>query len=132
VVQSYHESDFCGARLPKAAHSQRRAEAGGIAEGFLTRTTNSQEGGRVMAEGWRLERQVALGVVVAVMAQAAAVLLWAGAASARLDAVQDQLERQGPAAERLARLEEQAAFTRAALERIEARLERMEKGRGGA
>lgn len=74
----------------------------------------------------RIERQVGLGVVIAVIVQAGVVLLWAGGASARLDEVQAQLARQGPIAERLARIEEQAGASRAALERIEARLERME------
>jgi len=81
------------------------------------------------AERLRIERQVGLGVIVAVIVQAGAVLLWAGSASARLDEVQDELRRQGPVAERLARIEEQAVASREALERIEARLERIE-GRG--
>ena len=54
------------------------------------------------AERLRIERQVGLGVIVAVIVQAGAVLLWAGSASARLDEVQAQLVRQGPIAERLA------------------------------
>lgn len=78
------------------------------------------------AERLRIERQVGLGVIIAVIVQAGAVLLWAGGASARLDEVQAQLVRQGPVMERLARIEEQAAASRAALERIEARLERTE------
>lgn len=78
------------------------------------------------AERLRIERQVGLGVIIAVIVQAGAVLLWAGGASARLDEVQGELRRQGPIAERLARIEEQASASRAALERIEARLERME------
>lgn len=73
---------------------------------------------------WRLDRQVSVGLIVAVVLQAAAALMWAGRASARLDDMQRRLDTQAPVAERLARLEEQAGATRAALDRIEAKLER--------
>ncbi|HYG26814.1 MAG TPA: hypothetical protein VD906_07895 [Caulobacteraceae bacterium] len=71
-----------------------------------------------MTERWPLA------VVVAVAIQAAGALLWAGQASARIDELQSRIEAQAPVAERLARLEEQAASARAALERIEAKLDR--------
>jgi type VI protein secretion system component VasK len=73
---------------------------------------------------WRLDRQVSVGLIVAVVLQAAAALMWAGRASARLDDMQRRLDAQAPVAERLARLEEQAGGARAALDRIEAKLER--------
>ena len=73
---------------------------------------------------WRLDRQVSVGLIVAVVLQAAAALMWAGRASARLDDMQRRLDTQAPVAERLARLEEQAGATRAALDRIEAKLDR--------
>lgn len=73
---------------------------------------------------WRLDRQVSVAVLVAVALQAAAALLWAGKASARIDDMQRRLEAQAPVAERLARLEEQATASRQSLARIEARLER--------
>ncbi len=73
---------------------------------------------------WRLDRQVSAAVLVAVALRAAAALLWAGKASARIDDMQRRLEAQAPVAERLARLEEQATATRQSLARIEARLER--------
>lgn len=63
-------------------------------------------------------------VLVAVALQAAAALLWAGKASARIDEMQRRLEAQAPVAERLARLEAQADATRQSLNRIEAKLER--------
>lgn len=63
-------------------------------------------------------------VIVAVALQAAGALLWAGQAAARIDELQSRIEAQAPVAERLARLEEQAVATRAALERIEAKLDR--------
>lgn len=73
---------------------------------------------------WRLDRQVSAALLVAIALQAAAALMWAGRASARIDEMQSRLAAQAPVAERLARLEEQASATRAALERIEAKLER--------
>lgn len=74
--------------------------------------------------GWRFDRQVSIGLIVTVFLQAAAALMWAGRASARIDDMQRRLEAQAPVAERLARLEEQAAATRQSLDRIEAKLER--------
>ncbi|PLR25164.1 hypothetical protein SGCZBJ_13100 [Caulobacter zeae] len=72
---------------------------------------------------WRLDRQISAAVLVAVTLQAAAALMWAGRASARIDEMQKRLEAQAPVAERLARLETQAEATRAALVRIEAKLD---------
>ena len=74
---------------------------------------------------WRLDRQISAAVLVAVAIQAAAALLWAGKASARIDEMQRRLEAQAPVAERLARLEAQADATRQSLNRIEAKLERV-------
>jgi len=73
---------------------------------------------------WRFDRQISLGLVVTVFLQAAAALMWAGRASARIDDMQRRIDVQAPVAERLARLEEQADATRQSLARIEARLER--------
>ncbi len=73
---------------------------------------------------WRLDRQISVALIVTVALQAAAALMWAGRASARIDDMQRRLDAQAPVAERLARLEEQASATRAALDRIEAKLER--------
>ena len=73
---------------------------------------------------WRLDRQVSLAVIVAVVLQAGGALLWAGQAAARIDQLEARVQAQGPLAERLARLEEQAVAARAALDRIEAKLER--------
>lgn len=75
------------------------------------------------ANRWRLDRQVSAALLVAVALQAAAALLWAGKASARIDEMQRRLEAQAPVAERLARLEAQAEASRQSLIRIEARLE---------
>lgn len=73
---------------------------------------------------WRLDRQISVALIVAIVLQAAAALMWAGRASARIDEMQSRLDTQAPVAERLARLEEQVLAARAALDRIEARLER--------
>ena len=73
---------------------------------------------------WRLDRQISVALIVAVALQAAAALMWAGRASARIDEMKSRLDTQAPVAERLARLEEQASAARAALDRIEAKLER--------
>ncbi len=80
------------------------------------------------AEGFRLERKAPLlGLAVALLAQTAGVLLWAGRAAERMDALEARVAVQAPVAERLARLEEQSVWTRASLERIERKLD----GRGG-
>ncbi len=70
-----------------------------------------------------MSRRWPAAVLVAVAVQAAAALMWGGAASARIAALEARAERHGPVAERLARLEEQVAATRAAVERIERRME---------
>jgi len=66
---------------------------------------------------------VPISVVVTVIVQTALVLLWVGRAGARLDMMETRLEQQQGVAERLARLEEQALAQRAALDRIEHKLE---------
>ena len=49
--------------------------------------------------------------------------MWTGAANERLDQLEIRADATAPVAERLARLEAHAAYSRAALERIERRLE---------
>lgn len=70
-----------------------------------------------------MKARIPLALLVAVAIQAAGALLWAGGAAARISALESRVEGQGSVAERLARLEEQAAATRAAVERIEQRME---------
>lgn len=67
-------------------------------------------------------RRLPLAVIVALAVQTAGALVWAGGAAARIAALEARVEQQSAVTERLARLEEQAAATRAAIERIEARL----------
>jgi len=73
---------------------------------------------------WRLDRQVSVGLLVAVALQAATALMWAGRASARIDDLRQRLDAQAPVAERLARLEAQTEAARASLARIESKLDR--------
>lgn len=70
-----------------------------------------------------MTKRLPAAVLVAVAVQAAAALMWAGGASARIAALEARAERQGTVIERLARLEEQALATRAAVERMERRME---------
>ena len=66
----------------------------------------------------------ALGVALAV--QTVGGLVWAGGAAARIATLEDRVGEQRLVAERLARLEEQGVATRAAVARIEHRLEEMQ------
>jgi hypothetical protein len=70
------------------------------------------------------ERKIPWAVIVAVAVQTAAALIWAGGAAARINTLESRLAEHRLVAERLARLEEQADATQAALDRIEARLEK--------
>nr|WP_315054347.1 hypothetical protein [uncultured Brevundimonas sp.] len=74
-----------------------------------------------MTDEWK---RVPPAVVAALIVQTAAGLIWAGGAAARIGALEARMGEQRLVAERLARLEEQGVATRAAVERIEQRLER--------
>ena len=69
-------------------------------------------------------RRIPVAVIAALVVQTAGALVWAGGAAARIATREDRLSEQRQVAERLARLEEQSKATRAAVERIELRLER--------
>lgn len=69
-----------------------------------------------------LRAKIPVAVIVALAIQTAGALVWAGGAAARIAALEARVEQQSAVTERLARLEEQATATRAAIERIEARL----------
>lgn len=73
---------------------------------------------------WRLDRQVSLALIVTLLLQAAGGFIWAGRTSARIEELKHRVDAQATVAERLARLEEQAALTRESLNRIEDKLER--------
>ena len=68
-------------------------------------------------------RKLATALGVALTVQTLAGLVWAGGAAARIGTLEARVGEQRLVAERLARLEEQGEATRAALVRIETRLE---------
>ena len=69
-------------------------------------------------------RKVPVAVIAALAVQTAGALVWAGGAAARISVLEGRVDEHRQVAERLARLEEQSKATRAAVERIELRLER--------
>jgi len=73
-------------------------------------------------ERWAIDRRVPLAVILAILMQSAAALLWAGAANERLAGLEARTARIGELVERTARLEEQTKAANAALGRIEERL----------
>ena len=70
-------------------------------------------------------KKLAIPLIVALSLQSIAGLVWAGGAAARIATLEDRVGEQRLVAERLARLEEQGVATRAAVERIERKLEEM-------
>jgi len=69
-------------------------------------------------------RKIPVAVIAALALQTAGALVWAGGAAARIAVLEERIGEQRQVVERLARLEEQSKATRAAVERIEIRLER--------
>ncbi len=69
-------------------------------------------------------KRVPVAVIAALAVQTAGALVWAGGAAARISVLEDRMGEHRQVAERLARLEEQSKATRAAVERMEMRLER--------
>lgn len=68
-------------------------------------------------------RRISVALIAALAVQTAGALVWAGGAAARIATLESRVGEQRLVAERLARLEEQSKATRAAVERIEIRLE---------
>lgn len=68
---------------------------------------------------WR----VPTALLIALVLQTVGALVWAGGAAARIATLEERVGEQRLVAERLARLEEQSVATRAAVERVERRLE---------
>lgn len=77
-----------------------------------------------MAEPWSLERKIPLGVILALAIQSGGALAWAGGAAERIATLERRLDHEAGVDERLARLEAEAEASRAALGRIEAKLDR--------
>ena len=69
-------------------------------------------------------RKIPIAIIAALAVQTAGALFWAGGAAARIATLEHRMGEHRQVAERLARLEEQSKATRAAVERIELRLER--------
>ena len=70
-----------------------------------------------------LERKMSVGMVLAVIVQLAAVFMWAGASTARIAAVEAEMEARRPTAERLARIEARLELMALQLGRIEEQLD---------
>ncbi|MGV3578276.1 hypothetical protein [Brevundimonas sp.] len=70
-------------------------------------------------------KKTATALGVALVVQTVGGLVWAGGAAARIATLEERVGEQRLVAERLARLEEQGVATRAAVARIEHRLEEM-------
>lgn len=68
-------------------------------------------------------RKTPVALITALAVQTIGGLVWAGGAAARIGTLEDQVAEQRLVAERLARLEAQGEATRAAMDRIERRLE---------
>jgi hypothetical protein len=68
-------------------------------------------------------RKIPVAVIVALAVQTVGGLVWAGGAASRIETLEERVGEQRLVAERLARLEEQSVATRAAVERVERRLE---------
>lgn len=73
--------------------------------------------------GWTLQRQVTLGVLLAIGLQTSGALIWSGRVAERLDRLEGETGRQGELAERLAGLEAEMRLARETLVRIERRME---------
>ena len=66
-----------------------------------------------------IERKVTAAFVLAIAVQTGGVLLWAGAAAQRIEALEERAARTVPVYERLARVEAELEAVRAQLDRIE-------------
>jgi hypothetical protein len=79
-------------------------------------------------EHWHLDKRVPIAFLGALALQTCAALVWAGGASARIDAAEAQIGRVQALFERTARLEEQTRVMLAQLDRIEEKLDRGQAG----
>lgn len=68
-------------------------------------------------------RRIPIALITALAVQTVGGLVWAGGAAARIATLEERVAEQRLVAERLARLEAQGEATRAAVDRIEQRLE---------
>jgi hypothetical protein len=75
--------------------------------------------------GLVIERRLPLALIAMVIVQTMAALIWAGAASERINHAETEASRVQELAERAVRLEAQSAAMQEALSRIEGKLDRM-------
>lgn len=69
------------------------------------------------------DRKLSVGLLFAIAVQAAAMFLWAGAASARIATMEAELIERRPVAERLARVEARLYGIETQLDRIEDKID---------
>lgn len=69
------------------------------------------------------DRRLTIGMIFAVAAQSAGVLLWAGAAAERVETLEERVLEVRPVSERLAHVEAELSAVRRQLDRIEQKLE---------
>ena len=72
-----------------------------------------------------LEKRIPLALIAAILLQTGGALIWAGAASQRLNALEQVNIDRPQMLDRITRLEEQSDFVRGSLVRIETRLDRL-------
>lgn len=72
-----------------------------------------------MTAPMKLERTITLGLIMTLVLQTAAGMIWVGAADARLSELEREVESRWGISERLARLEGETAMMRGSLQRIE-------------
>lgn len=77
-----------------------------------------------MTEAQKRDARIPLAIMFAAALQTAAVIFWVGAASERLDQLEQRLEAHRDVSARLARLEEKAVMAQVGMDRIEAKLNR--------
>lgn len=70
-------------------------------------------------------QKIPVALIAALAVQTIGGLIWAGGAAARIATLEERVAEQRLVAERLARLEAQGEATRAAVERIERRMEEL-------
>lgn len=75
----------------------------------------------------RFGRALIIAAASGLALQTGAALVWAGATGERIRHLENSVENAAPVNERLARLEAEAASARAALERIERRLDALDR-----
>ena len=89
---------------------------------------NANDGSDDEQARWHLDKRVPIALILAILIQTAGALTWAGAATERINQLERQATGGSDLGERAARLEEQVAFTREQLERIEEKLDRIIAG----